>query len=294
MLLQDPELRALLGASAQPTAGFSTVDPVGLDPAATHVLLFSMVTGGCSGSMAGVVKLVRLILVLRLIQLALRRSAGQANRAVRRPMLGKMDPRAMQRLLGLFRPPPVQRRPRRAPIRDPAQGPCRSREAAPGPVCRVPANATPLRRVEHCGCLAQCPIADIKNQSCAGATPSRVSASASTRNRTRVVSPSASSTRSPFSPQLGPNYSFNACGRRTLGRLLIETHDREPRMVGALVDLQHILHARDELCILVRRNHPTGASISKTTSCSASSMSVQRARPGGGSLQAICTRRACF
>jgi trk system potassium uptake protein TrkH len=119
VLLQDPEVRALLvaivavsavmglllygrgglpwwqaaghglllGASAQSTAGFGTLDPAGLDPAAKLVLLFSMVTGGCSGSTAGGVKLVRLLILLRLIQLALRRSAAPA-RAVMHMRLG--------------------------------------------------------------------------------------------------------------------------------------------------------------------------------------------------------------
>lgn len=77
----------LLGASAQSTAGFSTLDPAGLDPAAKLVLLFSMITGGCSGSTAGGVKLVRLLILLRLIQLALRRSAAPA-RAVMHMRLG--------------------------------------------------------------------------------------------------------------------------------------------------------------------------------------------------------------
>lgn len=77
----------LLGTSAQSTTGFSALDPGGLDPAAKLVLILSMITGGCSGSTAGGVKLVRLLIVLRLIQLALRRTAASA-RAVMHMRLG--------------------------------------------------------------------------------------------------------------------------------------------------------------------------------------------------------------
>ena len=77
----------LLGASAQSTTGFSALDLGGLDPATKLVLILSMVTGGCSGSTAGGIKLVRLLILLRLIQLVLRRTAAPA-RAVMRMHLG--------------------------------------------------------------------------------------------------------------------------------------------------------------------------------------------------------------
>jgi trk system potassium uptake protein TrkH len=47
-----------------------------LDPASKLTLIASMLTGGCSGSTAGGIKLVRLLILLRLIQLALRSSAA--------------------------------------------------------------------------------------------------------------------------------------------------------------------------------------------------------------------------
>jgi trk system potassium uptake protein TrkH len=43
------------------------------------VLIFSMFVGGCSGSTAGGVKLVRILILLRLIQVTLRRSAAPAR-----------------------------------------------------------------------------------------------------------------------------------------------------------------------------------------------------------------------
>jgi trk system potassium uptake protein len=69
----------LLGASAQSTAGFSDLDVGALNPASKLVLIFSMFVGGCSGSTAGGVKLVRILILLRLIQLTLRRSAAPAR-----------------------------------------------------------------------------------------------------------------------------------------------------------------------------------------------------------------------
>ena len=66
----------LMGASAQTTAGFSGLNVGSLDPASKLTLIASMLTGGCSGSTAGGIKLVRLLILLRLIQLALRSSAA--------------------------------------------------------------------------------------------------------------------------------------------------------------------------------------------------------------------------
>jgi trk system potassium uptake protein TrkH len=77
----------LLGASAQTTAGFSSLDVATLAPATQLILIFAMFTGGCSGSTAGGVKLVRVLVLLRLTQLALRRTAAPA-RAVLRSHLG--------------------------------------------------------------------------------------------------------------------------------------------------------------------------------------------------------------
>jgi trk system potassium uptake protein len=75
----------LIGASAQSTAGFASLDLAGLDPAAKLVILFSMVTGGCAGSTAGGVKLVRLLILIRLVQLTLRRTAAPPRAVMQMP-----------------------------------------------------------------------------------------------------------------------------------------------------------------------------------------------------------------
>lgn len=96
-LLRDPEPRALLaavalvslalwllagvapadalmqGLTAQTGCGFSTLDPAALDPSAKLVLIVSMLTGGGIGSTAGGIKLVRVLILIRLIQLAILR-----------------------------------------------------------------------------------------------------------------------------------------------------------------------------------------------------------------------------
>jgi trk system potassium uptake protein len=96
-LWQDPELRALgtalllvtlllwwLGhmapadalaqaVFAQTTTGYSTLDLAGLDPPAKLAIILSMVTGGGVGSTAGGMKLLRVLVMLRVIQLAILR-----------------------------------------------------------------------------------------------------------------------------------------------------------------------------------------------------------------------------
>jgi len=64
-----------LGISAQTDTGFSTTDVASLPPGALLVLMLSMTVGGCTGSTAGGLKLVRVLILLRLVQLALRRTA---------------------------------------------------------------------------------------------------------------------------------------------------------------------------------------------------------------------------
>jgi trk system potassium uptake protein TrkH len=70
-----------LGISAQTDTGFSTFDVGGLAPAALVVLMLAMTIGGCTGSTAGGLKLIRVLLITKLVQLALRRTAI-AERAV--------------------------------------------------------------------------------------------------------------------------------------------------------------------------------------------------------------------
>ncbi len=118
VLLDDPEVRALLwmvvilaatlalwfawhempleaalghgffmAASAQATSGFSTLEVASLDDFPKGVLILAMVSGGCLGSTAGGVKLMRVLILLRLTLSLLRRAAAPEH-AVVEPHLG--------------------------------------------------------------------------------------------------------------------------------------------------------------------------------------------------------------
>jgi trk system potassium uptake protein TrkH len=76
----------MLAFSAQTTAGFSTLDVNTLDTASQAMLIFSMLTGGSIGSTAGGIKLLRLLILLRLVQLTVRR-ATMPMHAVDEPRL---------------------------------------------------------------------------------------------------------------------------------------------------------------------------------------------------------------
>lgn len=76
-----------LGISAQTDTGFSTVAVAELPAASQVVLMASMSLGGCTGSTAGGIKLIRLLIIIRLVQLALRRTAI-AERAVLQAQIG--------------------------------------------------------------------------------------------------------------------------------------------------------------------------------------------------------------
>jgi len=65
----------LLGVSAQTTSGFTPVDPAALPDAAKWTGIVSMALGGSVGSTAGGIKLLRLLVVLRVIQLLIQRMA---------------------------------------------------------------------------------------------------------------------------------------------------------------------------------------------------------------------------
>lgn len=70
---------ALLAASAQTTAGFSTLPVATLDPTAKLIVIVAMLIGGSVGSTAGGLKLLRLLVLLRITQFALRRTAMPAH-----------------------------------------------------------------------------------------------------------------------------------------------------------------------------------------------------------------------
>ncbi len=76
-----------LGVSAQTDTGFSNTDVADLPAISQVVLMTSMSIGGCTGSTAGGIKLIRLLIIIRLVQLALRRTAI-AERAVLQAQVG--------------------------------------------------------------------------------------------------------------------------------------------------------------------------------------------------------------
>ena len=76
-----------LGVSAQTDTGFSTTEIADLPAISQVVLMISMSIGGCTGSTAGGLKLIRLLIIIRLVQLALRRTAI-AERAVLQAQVG--------------------------------------------------------------------------------------------------------------------------------------------------------------------------------------------------------------
>jgi trk system potassium uptake protein len=64
-----------LAVSAQSTTGFSTIDVAALPVFSTLVLCVAMVLGGCSGSTAGGLKLLRVLTIARLLQYFVKRTA---------------------------------------------------------------------------------------------------------------------------------------------------------------------------------------------------------------------------
>lgn len=77
---------AVLGVSAQTTAGFSDSPVAALGNASLLVLMVAMMAGGSIGSTAGGVKLLRVLVLLRLARVAIRR-LGAPSHAVIAPML---------------------------------------------------------------------------------------------------------------------------------------------------------------------------------------------------------------
>lgn len=78
---------AFLSMSAQTTAGFSALDLAQLGSGSLGLLMLSMFIGGGVGSTAGGIKILRLIILVRLVQLLLRRSALPSH-AVAEPRIG--------------------------------------------------------------------------------------------------------------------------------------------------------------------------------------------------------------
>jgi trk system potassium uptake protein TrkH len=104
MKLQDALGHALfLGISAQTTAGFTTLDLNTLDDSAKLGMIVSMLIGGGVGSTAGGIKLLRFLILMRLIQVILQRTA-MPSQAVHYPRLsGKpLEDTQIQRALILI------------------------------------------------------------------------------------------------------------------------------------------------------------------------------------------------
>lgn len=77
----------LMGISAQTTTGFASLEVSQLSPEAKLVMMLSMGIGGAVGSTAGGLKILRLLILIRLIQLLIQRTALPAH-AVAEPQLG--------------------------------------------------------------------------------------------------------------------------------------------------------------------------------------------------------------
>lgn len=78
---------ALNALSAQSTAGFSSLNISEIDGGSKLLLIFSMFSGGSVGSTAGGIKILRLLILLRLLQLSIQR-AGMPQNAVAETRLG--------------------------------------------------------------------------------------------------------------------------------------------------------------------------------------------------------------
>ena len=75
------------GFSAQTTAGFSSLDLSRSDALSKVILMGSMFLGGCCGSTAGGIKILRLLIIVRIVQLMILRAAMPKN-AVMQPTIG--------------------------------------------------------------------------------------------------------------------------------------------------------------------------------------------------------------
>jgi trk system potassium uptake protein TrkH len=93
----------IMGFSAQTTTGFASMPVVDMDPASKLVMIFSMLVGGSVGSSAGGFKLLRLLILLRLLQLMINRTAMPPH-AIAEPYLAgqKLETDDMLRAMQLI------------------------------------------------------------------------------------------------------------------------------------------------------------------------------------------------
>ena len=82
------EQASLMAISAQTTAGFSTIDLSILDPVSKLSLIPAMILGGASGSTAGGIKIIRILIVVYILYLYLVKT-GLAKHAIIEPNIGK-------------------------------------------------------------------------------------------------------------------------------------------------------------------------------------------------------------
>ncbi len=93
----------ILGLSAQTTSGFSSLAPEGMDPFSKLIMIISMAIGGGVGSTAGGFKILRLLILMRLVQVAVQR-ASMPPHAVHSAHLGgrRLEDEDVQRALLLI------------------------------------------------------------------------------------------------------------------------------------------------------------------------------------------------
>lgn len=91
----------LMALSAQATAGFSTLSVPDLDEATKATLMVTMFIGGDAGSTAGGIKAVRLLIIVRLIQLMIQRVTLPQHAVVQLRVYGnKVDEAQFERIVG--------------------------------------------------------------------------------------------------------------------------------------------------------------------------------------------------
>lgn len=90
-------LGPLIAVSAQTTAGFTPLDPGGLDAGSKLTLIVAMLIGGDAGSTAGGIKILRFLIVVRLLHILLLRSALPPHAVVPFRAAGRtLDPPEVQ------------------------------------------------------------------------------------------------------------------------------------------------------------------------------------------------------
>jgi trk system potassium uptake protein TrkH len=80
---------ALNGLSALSTAGFSSLPVNDMENGAKLILIVAMATGGCAGSTAGGIKIIRLLIVFRLIYLLIQRAGAPPQAVLEARLNGK-------------------------------------------------------------------------------------------------------------------------------------------------------------------------------------------------------------